>query len=143
MTATPITPERLSEIAELCEAATPGPWIVERENAGWISVFREHGTMVFRGGRDLEFASDAAFIAASRTAIPELIAEIALLHGVINSGNEAFGVARSEWKRQLADLEARIDALATGLCEACDQVALVEPDFDLIDRLRALADGGQ
>lgn len=189
MTATPVTAERLSEIAALCEAATPGPWrqdcqirVVAGPDSNPTDIIDYDHALHGEPPSASEIA-DLAFIAASRTAIPELLAEItrlradldhastyspfspkpcplceyddgrhtkpcamhalideqsatiARMQGVIDSGNDAFSVARSGWNKQRAALE-------TGLREACDQVGLVEPDFDLIDRLRALAGGG-
>lgn len=51
-----------TELRRIVGAMTERPWVVEREREGWISVFREHGTMVFRGERDPRFAPDATGI---------------------------------------------------------------------------------
>lgn len=66
-----MTPERLAELRAIAAAATPGPWTT---SSAW-SV---------RSGRDELVAAtsyynheaDAEFIAAARTAIPALLAEI-------------------------------------------------------------------
>lgn len=85
MTATPLTPERLSEIAALCEAATPGPWrqdcqirvVAGPDNNPTDIIDYDHALHGEPPGAS-ELA-DLAFVAASRTAIPELLAEISRL----------------------------------------------------------------
>lgn len=54
-----VTKERIAELRALCEAATPGPWIAADEC--------------------ILIAEDATFIAAARTALPELLDYIAEL----------------------------------------------------------------
>ncbi len=65
---------RLEEIERVTAAATEGPWVAE-------PVFRRYGwkvwqyaTMPPRDLAELALEADAAFIAASRTFVPELIA---------------------------------------------------------------------
>lgn len=73
-----ITPERLKEIEQLAEAATDGPWVTGE--ASW----NEDGDVryVLHGVKSANFV-DAQFIAASRTLVPELIAEVKRLREVI------------------------------------------------------------
>lgn len=83
----PITTEQLDELRRLEQEATPGPWTAvecEDEAAGvcfWLLRFR-------LGGRWSDFMDkpDADFIAAARSAIPELIAEVERLRGLIRDG---------------------------------------------------------
>lgn len=63
----------LDHLQALADAATEGPWtaravypfLVEQGDAGFVSTNLADST-----------AADAAFIAAARTAVPELIAEV-------------------------------------------------------------------
>lgn len=55
-----MTPERISELQELCAKATEGPWEI-----ALITRFT--------------CSADASFIAAARTALPELLAELTRL----------------------------------------------------------------
>ena len=73
-----MTDERISELRAIAEAATPGPWAVDIQtpdlaaNIGnaekWVCAVTKEG-----GHGDVDF------IVASRTAIPELLDEIARL----------------------------------------------------------------
>jgi hypothetical protein len=71
----------LMRLAELCEAATPGEWIAFGETAVTGSSFgpwgRVSGPTYVQRDRSEAFApADAAFIAAARTAVPELLSMI-------------------------------------------------------------------
>jgi hypothetical protein len=82
--------ERLEELKKLCEDATPGPWEVDtnepftNDMVGVFSPTAKMYAVLFRDQEtedDAEIVSpsDAALIAASRTALPELIAEVEFL----------------------------------------------------------------
>lgn len=58
-----LTEARRAELRKLCDEATPGPWMHDEE-------FYPAEGMLFQWDGD---GPDAAFIAASRTAIPELL----------------------------------------------------------------------
>jgi hypothetical protein len=79
-----MTPERLAEIERLMEAATPGPWVVSNDPNG-----KPHQILGMFNGTlldpvvDCRWASatqrgcdDYDFIAAARTAVPELVQEV-------------------------------------------------------------------
>ena len=76
-----MTDDELDRLDALAQAATPGPW----ETFSWTSIRPKGRTQnvaatylqIAEGGGQLYPAHEnAAFIAASRTAIPALIAEI-------------------------------------------------------------------
>ena len=80
MSETPMTPERLAEIAARAEAATPGPW-VEYPQYGpnfyaYVdgSYLRGVGTMNFGDGEDAD--ADREFVLHARTDVPALLATI-------------------------------------------------------------------
>jgi hypothetical protein len=94
---------RLAELAELAERATPGPWFATDLPDGVLRVAfypLEDGAAVWEGQpkddayahwiefpgsmEDYEWPdlANAAFIAAARTAIPELLAEVRRLRPV-------------------------------------------------------------
>ena len=62
-----ISPEYIAELRALADAATPGPWVCDN---AWdhVPLVRSHG-----GDICLMIARSGKFIAASRTAIPELL----------------------------------------------------------------------
>jgi len=83
MSSEPPTDTRLQEIAQLCAHATPGPW------KWWTSnSFRRlsargdgdvlHGTIQRHDGQPDVVCSkaDSAFIEASRSIVPEFLAEV-------------------------------------------------------------------
>ena len=80
---TVISDERIDELERLANNATPGEWRVEIEDGDvWgISSFASNGQRMRRivetdCGYYNPKMPDAAFIAASRTAVPELCAEV-------------------------------------------------------------------
>jgi hypothetical protein len=92
-----MTDDRLAELERLCAAATPGPWEVDADRRlalGVASVRCVHGTRPTVAHVDAhlrEMDEAAAFVAAARTAVPELIAEVRRL------------------RAEAADLKARLD----------------------------------
>jgi hypothetical protein len=74
-----MTPEREKELRELCEKATPGDWSMWQSPDGptvkivWRNKENLRCTTFFGPFRE---ADDARFVAAARTAIPELLDEI-------------------------------------------------------------------
>ena len=75
---TPLSDERIAEIRERCDKATPGPWSVDEESGDvWVpSIWRSVAII-----EDLDLplvnpAADRAFIAAARTDMPDLLAEV-------------------------------------------------------------------
>lgn len=89
-----VTDEELNEWEALAAAATPGPWVATRATTydGGKAVVSE--MFVRRPGGDVAIASDiidpdttavseanAAVIAAARTALPALVAEVRRLKG--------------------------------------------------------------
>lgn len=78
-----MTESELSALQALCDAATPGEW-VRNETWGLVDAGCIVETATARGDPRLRIATlsgagieaDAAFIAAARTALPALIAEV-------------------------------------------------------------------
>ena len=81
----PISEEQLSSLESLCRAATPGPWKSSIEGRD-----HESGSDFIRtpiGGIELSGASpfDQDFIAAARSCVPSLVAEIRTLRRIVES----------------------------------------------------------
>src|SRR5687768_15286619 len=96
-----MTGERLAELERLCEAATPGPWYAPEQLGGHVWGDRALGqqsneilyhhkvadcTYHADGGFE-QRGQNAAFIAAARTALPELIAEVRRLWAEVVNGS--------------------------------------------------------
>lgn len=119
-----ITDTQLAELKALEQAATPGPWDVELNNpdhhpsyddAWFIPQIWDHGHGSSEDAGIYERA-DAAFIAAARTAMPLLIAEVERLRAGVAALNEMCGEsidANGHWVEPAlrADLERSIRKL--------------------------------
>lgn len=106
-----IDQKRLDEIMARCAAATVGPWTIRRDFADRIDSI---GT---EGGRDAvtwfaEYAdsaylqveeTDAAFIAAARQDIPDLLVEVERLRSELQAKDGLIGSLRL----QVEELEGR------------------------------------
>ena len=96
----------LDRLEELAKAATPGPWVAEYEEADdWFCVT---GTGYFDGGNwmvcphvatvESGGEADAAFIAAARVVVPELIGRVRALEAAVASAHiAAIDAARAEF----------------------------------------------
>lgn len=121
-----MTPSRLSELKELAEKATAGPWKWWTSNS-WRRLKRDSlgitqnvlEPYVCRDGHpDLSISEeDMDFIAAARTAVPELVAEVERLTGLLSEAIdevESWAGYAPEWAKEkwsfneiLNDLRAR------------------------------------
>ena len=72
-----MTEQQLADLDALAAAATPGPWEAAHQYAECWSL---HGPEA--NGPDMMPKGDAAFIAAARTAVPALVAEVRRLREV-------------------------------------------------------------
>lgn len=85
----------LEELKKLCEMATPGPWSYDQDAEFYqgddeyaqsyinIGDARWSSPVPMTGGDAAGLTNDAEFIAAARTAIPKLIAEIERLKALV------------------------------------------------------------
>ena len=90
-----LSEERLKEIAELEAAATPGVWVFKQENEkDWAAIDAEEESRVrtvcfFPDPDAPPSEADAAFIAAARTDVPDLIGMVRALQEQLTSRNAA------------------------------------------------------
>jgi hypothetical protein len=129
MTATPMTPERLREIAALCE-----------------TVHRRNASVKFGDPRYVCSVNSKELLGLVR-AIPDLLAEVARLQGVVlRLANNERDLAETnlvleQQDRDIEKLKAREAQLIQSVREACNWIADRSPDGSiLVDRLRAVAD---
>lgn len=80
----PVTAEELAEWRRLCDAATPGPWEVKATVFN-SRVVSPSGVVVGDWGMAsyLSDVDNGKFIAASRQAMPRLLAEVERLRGLL------------------------------------------------------------
>jgi hypothetical protein len=80
--------EQLQHLKDLCSAATPGPW--EQRPVKCLGTWDVGSSAIYHwpysGERAIrcEERDDAAFIAAARSALPELIAEVERLEAELS-----------------------------------------------------------
>lgn len=88
-----LTPEQIKELRELCEKATPGPWEMTPTSAGYLinsgdqritSAICYYDDEGFPTAEPCVHGSEAQFIAAARTAMPQLIAEVKRLREALD-----------------------------------------------------------
>lgn len=107
------TTRQLEEWKVLAEKATPGPWTDEPSSG--VMVLSEHmticdirgwGYLTGEGGLNLTVKqaeavqeTNSAFIAASRTAIPTLIAAVERLRDALRGTKEHFAEIADAWER--------------------------------------------
>jgi hypothetical protein len=88
-----LTEQQLAELEALADAATPGPWDSHDEMGPSTVVFVvgvKHCAVInalyawWEGIGEKEAISNAAFVAASRAAVPALIAEVRRLNDLLS-----------------------------------------------------------
>jgi hypothetical protein len=121
-----VTPRRISELRALFEKATPAPWKQDKHCSIWAgpSTIDDPGYFVASAayGIDREEAdnrkNDSAFIAASRTALPEALDEIERLREALEDARHEVSLSYSyidsdrdgKAMKLLGDLYRRLDA---------------------------------
>lgn len=112
-----ITPERIEELRRLCDAATPGPWIVQESafNRGTMEIRCTSpdvrgGTLYVAQTRWMDTNSkDAPFIAAARTALPEALDTIEALRADLAAAHAAIENLQREVHSTLAENAVYVD----------------------------------
>jgi hypothetical protein len=143
-----MTDDDLDPLAELVRAATPGPW------RWWTSCsFRRlssdatgkagdvlHGVIHHDGVADVACSDeDAAFIAAARAAVPELIAEVRRLREALHVADEVLALCTTR------DFPAPEDPTVRALGERIGYGAVMSAASkewrDMLRREHGIADG--
>lgn len=115
----------IDELEALANAASPGPWRVSRYHDDTVLADRDenpdHGSVVADtygtwGIPDFSAADNARFIAASRTAVPELIARVRKLETLREAVVKYVAESRRHPLNPLAGAISR-DAIAAALAE--------------------------
>lgn len=115
----PMTATRLAELRALADAATEGPWVmhcddmevivVQADGDRWPMACYPIARGMEQGESDGE--DDGAFIAAARTAVPELLDEVERLQSVLDELRNDYGTRvreRDEWEGNAEDLAERL-----------------------------------
>lgn len=88
--------QRLSEIKERAEKATVGPWRSEADEQGhFVTVFNyDHGEYFAVSDK-----ADAEFVAHARQDVPDLIAEVERLKGILSVCYDEYADLDSRYKK--------------------------------------------
>jgi hypothetical protein len=155
------TAEQRQEWARLAEAATPGEWEIRNHGSAGSAIVTGEYERVFTVARMFEH-ENAAFIAASRTAVPALLADVdrltaerdaayRLLEGLTPGGSEFYDSPQNcaEWAmdrmRNVMEqvkarkaAEAERDALAAELAKVRAQLNDANLEIaELCDRMES------
>jgi hypothetical protein len=110
-----MTQQELDALKALADAATPGPWEEVAESGEWwmTTATDEDGSLYVIPDTANMNQADVDFIAASRTAVPALLAEVERLqvawsaeHDAYIRADEQARMARREVERLRAELAA-------------------------------------
>lgn len=98
-----LTPERETEIRNFEQAATPGPWCTDSweiyqgteyvAGAEWIGETCRGATTAAQD------RADAAFVAAARSAVPELLAEVKRIRAELAAAKAGMQLLVDGWKQ--------------------------------------------
>ena len=135
----------LDAIRARCEAATPGPWAIERYSSphdGFLIQYRAHKGET-ETVADIPLTSDAELIVAARTDIPALLAYIDELERDLLNERATFescNRARMHCEYECATLKDRTTH-TTGETEVAHRIATLEhmlaEERENVDTLRA------
>jgi hypothetical protein len=120
-----MTDDELGRLEELAAGATPGPWAAVCPRVNYRIMAGD--LYVMEAGPDgVRTADDAAFIAAARSAVPALVAEVRRLRMELEGAEKArllllAGMGRSEETRMELKLELRAAVAAER--ERCARLA--------------------
>lgn len=119
-----MTPEELKRAEELCEKATPGPWLPSVDGKKWVQISHASNLEVA-----LNYKNDAAFVAESRELMPKLIAVVEQIQERLQG---QFGYGWGEFTKHFTFdeyMKLEIDS--------------DDPDIPLSDRVQALVEQEQ
>ena len=108
--------ERLTEIRQRTEAATPGPWnliTMGRDGDGddeWGWIMGANKNWRWDDGDGPQSRANADFIAHSRDDIPYLLSEVDRLNELLNASKAGQLTLQKAWEQDKADLTARAEA---------------------------------
>ena len=119
--------EQLSELEALANAATPGPWGEVAESGEWWLSGPDIYDDAVMSTNDTEISqADVDFIAAARTDVPALVAEVRRLRGKLEAATASAEAAEKDAN------ELRAEDLAAQLAAARRENAAMREDIALL-----------
>ena len=126
-----MTQQELAALKALADAATPGPWEEVAESGEWwiTSASEVTASLYVIPDTGLMNQADVDFIAASRAAVPALIAEVERLQAAWGAEHDA--AIRADEQARMAERE--VDELRSDVRELQDRLSAADPDVVWID----------
>ena len=126
-----MTQQELDALKALADAATPGPWEEVAESGEWwiTSASDETASLYVIPDTWLMNQADVDFIAASRTAVPALLAEVERLQVAWSAEHDAY--IRADEQARMAKRDA--DELRGEVRELQNRLSAADPDIVWID----------
>lgn len=129
----PLTVERLTEIEARANAATSGPWCTDAweiyQGTEYVPGISFWVGETCRGTADLEQdRADAAFVAAARSDVPELVAEVRRQAAEVASLNDSLTAAADRMRAdaaRIAELEKREAAVAEFAAKRAEYITAI------------------
>ncbi|MFB8035910.1 hypothetical protein ACFC5Z_23765 [Streptomyces sp. NPDC056004] len=145
----PMTPDRLAEILARAEAALPGPWCTDAWEIYQGTEYEVGAEWIGETARGVGGAADmeqdratAAFVAAARKDVPDLVAEVHRLRTQVAGLERSAVLAEEDYRRVVrgacqveSQLRARVAELETA------QTAALAPHVLYPDSAHCRADG--
>lgn len=134
-----LTPEQLAAIEARCERATPGPWRWDDRDDQLFDAKGEllaFGQPTYEGNHGIVVPpDDATFIAAARTDVPALLAEVRRLQSDLALADQTAAAQLAEVRRLTAEVECMRPIVDAAIAF---RVVLLEEDADCWAEDRAL-----
>jgi hypothetical protein len=118
-----ISPAKLEEWKGLADRATPGPWVHLWVRADQQALFTTPGNEIRLDGGGHFLPYDATFIAAARTAVPALIAEVERLREALTKAAEQFEFYAREHRNKATDQTSGVAAVTLAKAETNERFA--------------------
>ncbi len=139
----------LKKLKELCEKATPGPWEIRYrdidDNHEQAKVWAENfGWLITRGDLPRSYHDPSMeFIAAARTALPQLIERVEELEAEVKIARERLGPAGWKMLQRIPELESQLATAIEALEKIEDLLPLQERERRTIARAALSAIRGE
>ncbi len=121
-----LSADRLKECERLANAATPGPWYQTGYQIGPDPANNEYTEIAEMNSAN---SADGPFIAAARSTVPELLAEVRRLSAELQTTARLFRQAGAVLIDENADLKSRLDE-HLAICAQAQVALLTDTRFE-------------
>lgn len=125
-----MTTQELDALEALCDGAAPGPWTVDNASG---NIKAHNATVAY----DTWAEREGAFIAASRTAMPQLIADVRRLTGENASMMDNYNDLSRDYRNRIAEhntLRDRFNVIENDLINASMNLEIMTERYESAER---------